>query len=149
MDWWSGELVNWCHEQDNRYYTVTSGILMSWNRGCSHIFLVWALRLNLIKHVICFGSIETTLNQKFELLQIRNSKLKNSLILFSEVGGWFLIPSYHKRHLQQINWNKIFCRMYGLVVMLIIPTPKLLTSVIQVRMDQGLAVKIRCPMRSW
>ena len=22
MDWWIGELVNWCHEQDSRFYTI-------------------------------------------------------------------------------------------------------------------------------
>ena len=50
-------------------------------------------------------------------------KLKNGLVFFSENGGWFfLILCYHAKHLQQIHWNKIFCTMYGLCMMLTIPT---------------------------
>ena len=39
--------------------------------------------------------------------------------------GWkliFLILCYHARHLQQIYWNKFFCGMYGLAVMLSLAT---------------------------
>ena len=30
--------------------------------------------------------------------------------------------SFYARHLQQINWNKTFCRMHGLAVMLSVAT---------------------------
>ena len=34
---------------------------------------------------------------------------------------FILSPCYHTKHLKQIHWSTIFCRMYGLVVMLTIP----------------------------
>ena len=49
-------------------------------------------------------------------------EIKNGLSFFSEVGGRiFLSPCYQARLLQQIYWFKIFCRMYGLIMMLTIP----------------------------
>ena len=50
---------------------------------------------------------------------------------FFEVGGrFFLSPCYHARYLQQIHWFKIFCRMYGLVVMLTILTMSLINKIL-------------------
>ena len=55
--------------------------------------------------------------------QFEKKNQENGLFLF---WGWrlnfFLSPCHHERHLQQIHWFKIFCRMYGLVVMLTIPS---------------------------
>ena len=39
-------------------------------------------------------------------------------------------PCYHKRHLQQIHWNQIFCRMYGLSVIGSVPTSTTSRSII-------------------
>ena len=47
---------------------------------------------------------------------------KNGLFFLRSEAEFFLSPCYHARHLQQFQWFKIFCRMYGLVVMLTIPT---------------------------
>ena len=43
---------------------------------------------------------------------------------------FFLSPCYHARHLQQIHCFKIFCRMYGLVVMLTITRSKVHLSIL-------------------
>ena len=57
-------------------------------------------------------------------------KLKNGLIFFLWLeADFFLIPCYHPKHLQQIHWNKIFCNMYGLGMMLTMKTSKLHLSI--------------------
>ena len=51
-------------------------------------------------------------------------------------GQKWSCPCYQTRHLQQIHWNKIFCRMYGLGVMLTMATSKLYLSIqIEVHID--------------
>ena len=42
---------------------------------------------------------------------------------------FFFIPCFHAKHLQQIHWNKIFCRMYGLGITLTMTTSKLHLSI--------------------
>ena len=45
---------------------------------------------------------------------------KTAFFFFRLEAEFFLSPCYHARHLQQIHWFKIFCRIYGLAVMLTI-----------------------------
>ena len=53
-------------------------------------------------------------------------KLKDDLIFF---WGWlFFIQCYYPKHFQLIHWNKLFCRMYGLGVMLTMKTSKFQTT---------------------
>jgi hypothetical protein len=62
-------------------------------------------------------------NEKFRGRNPNLKKINKKMpSFFFEVGAWiFLSPCHHARHLQQVHWLKIFCRMYGLVVMLTIP----------------------------
>jgi hypothetical protein len=67
----------------------------------------------------------------FLKLEISRLKSQFDFFFFFKKGffwrleaNFFLSPCYLARHLQQIHCFKIFCRMYGLVVMLTIPTSK-------------------------
>ena len=63
-------------------------------------------------------------NFKAEIPILKNKKNKNSLKIFflRLEAEFFLSPCYHARHLQQIHWNQIFCKMHGLASNLSIPT---------------------------
>ena len=49
--------------------------------------------------------------------------------LYNLRGQKLSCPCYHSRHLQKIHKNKMFCRMYGLGVMLDIARPKVHISI--------------------
>ena len=55
---------------------------------------------------------------------------KTALFFLRLEAKFFMSPCYHARHLQQIHCFKIFCRMYGLIVMLTIPTSKVHLSIL-------------------
>ena len=61
---------------------------------------------------------------------------------FFDVEGWFFfISCYHLKRLRKIHWNKIFCGMYGLGVMLTMTTSKLHLSI-----QIGLSVSTNFPI---
>ena len=58
---------------------------------------------------------------------------KHPFFLFLRLEAEFFLSPCHARHLQQIHWFKIFCRMFGLVVMLTIPKSSPMSLINKIR----------------
>ena len=85
-----------------------------WNSFGIRLEFVWN-SLGILK---CILTQNSRSKSQFEIFSFK----KTAFFFFSRLEAeFFLSPCHHARHLQQIHWFKIFCRMYGLAVMLTIP----------------------------
>jgi hypothetical protein len=71
-----------------------------------------------------------TLTLNFWYVKLRPGKTKIMASFFSEVGGWFVFDHMLSRKtFATIHWNKIFCWIYDLGMLLAMTTSKLHLSI--------------------
>ena len=89
------------------------------------VSIIYSILYYIFTRIFRFADIfevgmKTFSNEKF---RGGNPNFKKTAFFFLRFEAeFFFSPCHHARHLQQIHWFKIFCRMYGLAVMLTIPT---------------------------